>query len=409
MTTKKPSEIEIHLALSGGGFRAAFFHLGVLRRLFQLGLFNRIKTISSVSGGSFLNGLIGLHYDSIDSLKNFDELLTKKLTIFSKKNIQDLILRNFFIRKTIGQFPIFSRWANENDTEKYASEFNNNLFNRKTLADLSTNCRFIINATNLQTGSRFRFEKKDFGDYRVGYSYDVTFFPLGDAVAASGAFPGFFSPFQFKTKNYVFVLRDQNKTDREKNACVPHSIQLSDGGVYDNLGVEPFERECSKSPNSFVIVSDAAQSFDDRIQEFSWLSSIYRCYLVTYNRNLNRIRQFVGQSLINGKWQGVYFNLGRSCRYYRECPPVRADFPISTDLGWGDAEVNLLGKMRTSLNSFHDVEISYLIYHGSSLVDVSLQKWHPEFYQQLCISKIEKPVYDFDQVKTVLENSGGIL
>jgi predicted acylesterase/phospholipase RssA len=62
---KKPEEMEIALALSGGGFRAAFFHVGVLRRLFQLGLFRNLKTISSVSGGSFVNGLIGLHFDAI--------------------------------------------------------------------------------------------------------------------------------------------------------------------------------------------------------------------------------------------------------------------------------------------------------------------------------------------------------
>jgi len=411
MTGITPSAINIHVALSGGGFRAAFFHLGVVRRLFQLGLFTRIKTISSVSGGSFLNGLVGLHFDSITSLDSFDELITKKLTAFSRRDIRSKILRNFILRGLLGWIPPISRWVNESDTQRYASEFNNHLFDRKTLADLSDKCRFIINSTNLHTGCRFRFEKKDFGDYRTGYSYDVTFFPIGDAIAASGAFPGFFSPFQFSTSNFGFTLRNPDKVDTGKNACVPSYIQLSDGGVYDNLGVEPFEREYAKSPNSFVIVSDAAQSFDDRIQEFSWLTSIYRCYLVTYNRNLNRVRQFVGQKLIKNEWNGVYFNLGRSCRYYRECKPIRGDPPatISTDLGWGDAEATLLGKMRTDLNTFHDIEIAYLIYHGSSLVDVSLQKWHPEFYQQLISTRIEKPIFSHDDVKSILENSSGPL
>jgi NTE family protein len=411
MNINKPIDLEIHLALSGGGFRAAFFHLGVLRRLYQLGLFNRIKTISSVSGGSFLNGLIGLHYDSINSLEKFDELLTEKLRTFSSRNIRKQIIKNFIIRQTIRFWPFISRWANENDTQKYANEFNNSLYNQKTLANLSSNCRFIINATNLQTGCRFRFEKNDFGDYRTGYSYDTSFFLLGDAVAASGAFPGFFSPLRLTTENYVFYHRDETKADKNKNVCVPAFIQLSDGGVYDNLGVEPLERECVGSPNSFVVVSDAAQAFDDRFKDFSWLSSIYRSYLVTYNRNLNRVRQFVGQNLINKKWRGVYFNLGKSCRHYRNCPQNDSEIQlqIPDHLGWGDAEVNLIGKMRTDLNTFQDIEIDYLLYHGATLLDVSLQKWHSELYQNFKSSKIEKPVYQPEQVKTILENSTGLL
>src|SRR6516165_3718974 len=44
----------IALCLSGGGFRAALFHLGALRRLNELGILSRVDTIASVSGGSIL-------------------------------------------------------------------------------------------------------------------------------------------------------------------------------------------------------------------------------------------------------------------------------------------------------------------------------------------------------------------
>src|SRR5947208_4119592 len=46
------------LCLSGGGFRAALFHLGALRRLNEVGLLSKFRTISSVSGGSVANGLL---------------------------------------------------------------------------------------------------------------------------------------------------------------------------------------------------------------------------------------------------------------------------------------------------------------------------------------------------------------
>ncbi len=46
------------LALSGGGFRSSFFHIGVLRRLAELDLLRYVKILSTVSGGS----IVGAHY-----------------------------------------------------------------------------------------------------------------------------------------------------------------------------------------------------------------------------------------------------------------------------------------------------------------------------------------------------------
>ncbi len=52
-TVPKP-DIGFGLALSGGGFRAAFFHLGVLAYLAEQDLLRRVEMISTVSGGSIL-------------------------------------------------------------------------------------------------------------------------------------------------------------------------------------------------------------------------------------------------------------------------------------------------------------------------------------------------------------------
>lgn len=49
-----PERHGVALCLSGGGFRAALFHLGALRRLNEYGLLGQVDTISSVSGGSIL-------------------------------------------------------------------------------------------------------------------------------------------------------------------------------------------------------------------------------------------------------------------------------------------------------------------------------------------------------------------
>ncbi len=51
----------VALCLSGGGYRAALFHLGALRRLNELGVLTSIDTISSVSGGSVAAAFIAAH------------------------------------------------------------------------------------------------------------------------------------------------------------------------------------------------------------------------------------------------------------------------------------------------------------------------------------------------------------
>ena len=45
------------LALSGGGFRAALYHVGVVAALAEAGLLGRVEALSAVSGGS----VVGYH------------------------------------------------------------------------------------------------------------------------------------------------------------------------------------------------------------------------------------------------------------------------------------------------------------------------------------------------------------
>src|SRR5689334_18099315 len=46
------------LCLSGGGYRAALFHLGAVRRLNELGVLSQLTTVSGVSGGSIVANLL---------------------------------------------------------------------------------------------------------------------------------------------------------------------------------------------------------------------------------------------------------------------------------------------------------------------------------------------------------------
>ena len=57
----EPGASRLGICLSGGGFRASFFHIGVLGRLAQRGLLRRLEVLSTVSGGSIIGALYFLH------------------------------------------------------------------------------------------------------------------------------------------------------------------------------------------------------------------------------------------------------------------------------------------------------------------------------------------------------------
>src|SRR5687768_9600617 len=54
MNTKISSDAKLGLCLSGGGFRAALFHIGTLAALAERRLLHKVEVLSTVSGGSII-------------------------------------------------------------------------------------------------------------------------------------------------------------------------------------------------------------------------------------------------------------------------------------------------------------------------------------------------------------------
>jgi NTE family protein len=111
------------------------------------------------------------------------------------------------------------------------------------------NPRFVINATNVQTSALWRFSRNYMGDYRIGLIErpDVT---LAAAVAASSAFPPVLSPSELDIKQ---TATNTHGADLHKEPYTKTAI-LSDGGVYDNLGLETIAKRYTT-----LLVSDAGQ------------------------------------------------------------------------------------------------------------------------------------------------------
>ncbi len=137
-------------------------------------------------------------------------------------------------------------------SERVAEAYDDVLFGGKTLQDLPDDSagnapRFVINATNIQSAVLWRFSRHYMGDYRVGLVRNPNV-PLCKVVAASSAFPPILSPMSLGIEQPVEAPgADLNRTPYTKTAV------LSDGGVYDNLGLETVKRFTT------LLVSDAGQ------------------------------------------------------------------------------------------------------------------------------------------------------
>jgi NTE family protein len=171
------------LCLSGGGYRAMLFHLGVLWRLNEAGVLPKLDRVSSVSGGSITAGVLALHWEQLE----VDD--TGRANAFGSK-IVDEIRRFASVTVDVGAVLTGVALPFVSVSER---AYRRELFGKSILQDLPDKPTFVFNATNLESGVLFRFSKPYLADYRVGRVMDPDL-PMAVAVAASSAFPPILSP-----------------------------------------------------------------------------------------------------------------------------------------------------------------------------------------------------------------------
>lgn len=255
-----PERKRIGLALSGGGMRAAAFHAGVLLYLAERGLLEEVTHISSVSGGSLYTGLVlAASRYRWSSSANYIEVahpwVRKTLVGHSlqTRTLAMLILnpanwRYALSRANVVAQTIRSLWGVE-----------------ATLRDLPNLPVWSINGTTGETGRRFRFKGRRMGDYELGYT-DVSNMPLCEAMAVSAAFPGGIGPLVLNAEDFTWHKREQWGASAGEMPYKPpfKRVHLYDGGLYDNLGIEPlFDvgrqaiKESEQGNVDFLLISDA--------------------------------------------------------------------------------------------------------------------------------------------------------
>lgn len=286
-------EVGMALCLSGGGYRSMLFYLGTLWRLNEAGWLPKLKRISSVSGGSVTSAVLGHKWEWLD----FDAAGVAQALI------DEIVVP---VRRLAGHTIDVSSVAlgvllPGSTTARIAAAYRKHLFGESTLQDLPDATRFVINANNIQSGALWRFMKPYMRDYRVGEVKSPTI-SLAQTVAASTAFPPFLSPAELALEQEDYTPDTGQDLQRPPFTT---RVMLSDGGVYDNLGLDTAWKRYDT-----ILVSDAGGHLAPEGQPSrDWARHIVRVLNVVDNQVRSLRKQDLIQSYISGDRQGAYWGI----------------------------------------------------------------------------------------------------
>jgi predicted acylesterase/phospholipase RssA len=296
---------KVGLALSGGGFRASLYHIGVFAKLAELDLLRHIEYLSCVSGGSIVGAHFYLEMRKLLHAKLDDEItqqdyidiverLAEDFYAGVRTNIRTRIAAEWLTNLKMIFLPGYSRtmragelyekhiysrvddgdgkrprWLNElkivpkGESEAFSPKDNN--WRRAAKVPI-----LVLNATSLNTGHNWQFTATWMGEppagidtevdanYRLRRMYYKDAPPkhrrirLGHAVGASASVPGLFEP--------LTLLDLYERGPPAVDSKVRPVVRLVDGGVFDNQGISALlEQGCS-----VLLVSDASGQMEDR-------------------------------------------------------------------------------------------------------------------------------------------------
>ncbi len=351
------------LCLSGGGYRAALFHLGAVRRLDELGILAQLDTISGVSGGSIVANLLAdprLEFPkdqrSGQRVAGFEERVAEPLGRLAARNIRTPALlsklkpRNWFaddaaVRALADELADAVDW--------WSTPLRDNAIDGPAI---------ITGATEIGYGVDWVFEDPSgrpphgrVGDYRLGYAAPPATLRIADTVAASCAYPPYFAPMVLDGDAMKLTGGHPGLESPEDRQQIRNRIRLTDGGVYDNLGLEPVWKS-----HRTVLVSDGGGVFRARTE------------LTIHGRMLRIL--------------GIATNGGQSVRsrwlqagYHRDVLDGTSWALDTAAPGCYPREVTeLINAVRTDLDAFSPQEQQVLERHGYLVADAQVRSHAPQ-------------------------------
>jgi NTE family protein len=309
----------IGLCLSGGGYRAMLFHTGALLRLNELGLLKKLNRVASVSGGSITAGVLALNwkrlqFDAAGRASNLRDLLVVPVQNLADQTIdRGSILSGVLLPGSV--------------SDRIIAHYREILFGKATLQDLpddSEGPRFIITATNVQSGVLVRMSRPYLADYRVGLIRHPKI-SLAAAVAASSAFPPVLSPAEIDVDPKDFVK--DARCDLQKEPYTDTMV-LSDGGVYDNLGMEPVWKRYKT-----ILVSDGGGQMQPEPEPAGdWARHSMRILEIVDNQVRSLRKRHLIQSYIDKDRSGTYWGIRTNIANYQVTEPLPAPHNATLEL-----------------------------------------------------------------------------
>ncbi len=341
-----PDAFKHGLALSGGGFRATLFHLGVVKLLRDTGLLPSIRRIGAVSGGSILAAHLVLHWDRYIGSEEEFGAAANEIIDFCHSDVRGHVTRGWILAWLLIIPRLLKRkhWTFTNLLQNHYAK----LFKNATLGKLRSTAgigrpQVYFYCTSLSTGSSCSFSRSGFmwhdsqGEERKVIAPEV---PIAYAVAASSAFPPLFPPIAITNEELFCEIEE-----------FEHPHYLTDGGVYDNLGIDRlmwYQRQ-TRDLDSFI-VSDAEGDFDWQFDND---------YKLITSRNIRasdvlmkRVSTLQYEMIAHDSVKLILINIGT--------PIMKPDDPTVLS----PAAQRSIRNIRTDLNAFTDLETSCLLQHG---------------------------------------------
>jgi predicted acylesterase/phospholipase RssA len=298
----------VGLAISGGGFRATAFGLGALRALHDRNILNDVKVVSGISGGSLLTAMWAYGPKAFDE---FDATVTALL----RSGLQlELARRTFGPRRAAANMIScaaavlpgrLKRNRMSTRTEALVDALSSRDFGGKLITEVThPGLSTVISATDLSTGNAIRFGSKVSSCSPYGYISEPV--QVADAVAASAAFPAL-----LPTLNRTYTFNRSDGSQHQK------TMLMTDGGVYDNLGLSPLLPGRATAFTSQVYELDYLIAVDAgmgrtvvRAPNFM-LGRLKRSFEIAHTRSQDGLRARVHDLAAAGKMRGfVHAYLG---------------------------------------------------------------------------------------------------
>jgi NTE family protein len=264
---------KLGLSFSGGGYRAAAFHIGTLKKLHELHILEKVDVLSTISGGSITGAYYCLRNGDFKEFESniYDLLLQKNViarTLFSFTFLKFVFFLLLFLVPAVyflftshaWLFPvliialIFSilkfQFILFPVSKRIENVYDDFFYHKKQLSDLPDHPALVISSTNLQTARPFTFAKNRMQDSTYQYmenpvKFNAANFPIARAVMASSCVPFAFTPVSIEKKYF----------QKPEDAQRVHPI-LVDGGVYDNQGIHKVMQKGFYACST-IITSDA--------------------------------------------------------------------------------------------------------------------------------------------------------